>query len=451
MSSTVYMPLITSFKRKQPFPANSVGNQNIQENQLQPDSLIADTRFYEQENGAQVGSVKTLQSLQRNPNEKVPLSAVINDFNNTMDALGVDNSIQKEVAHYLTTVQLHASSEAPSEAYIRQTLKISGKTLDRFIATALKKPSSVVSDWVEAMLGQDIQFRSDLSPAERNALLLHEIEIERTEPVTQTEKPVEKNMSTRIQTVEADKIDKSHIEIMETIHQLTQQARSAFQTEETEKALSLIDDAYQLASVELNNPGLNGKLKLQKAKWEETLTKNEDAILSYNTAVHYFDKANLLDKKAKSMYSLAGLYELLGNSNAAIENYEAVLELSTRTPSLDVLALKSRNHLGSLYVLQKRAEASITVFKEAVSNFDANGLSVPISFKSDVYANLARAYQTLGLPVDAKQQYSNAIKAAKTAKDKSRYTNLLKQYANLMVESNQTDEALSVLKRLQKL
>jgi tetratricopeptide (TPR) repeat protein len=94
-------------------------------------------------------------------NQAIKIDSIITDFNNTMNALGVPESVKQEVEPYLKVVIHQASSEKPSSGLIKQNLKASANILDTYIGSALNQPSHVVREWVDALLMQNINFRAE--------------------------------------------------------------------------------------------------------------------------------------------------------------------------------------------------------------------------------------------------------------------------------------------------
>ncbi|MDD3149429.1 MAG: hypothetical protein PHV68_01220, partial [Candidatus Gastranaerophilales bacterium] len=98
--------------------------------------------------------------------EKVTINKVLNDFSNTIKAIGAPQETQEEVQKYLNLIEIQSNKEIPSKTIIKSNLKNAAYILDEYISTALNKPSKVVIDWVNAVLLQDISYKSKVSTNE---------------------------------------------------------------------------------------------------------------------------------------------------------------------------------------------------------------------------------------------------------------------------------------------
>ena len=94
---------------------------------------------------------------------KVNIAQVIEDFKSTIAAINAPEDISGEVNSYLGLVEIESKKEKPSREIILSNLRNASKISDRFIEDSLKKPSTVVEDWVNALFLQNVELKSDPS------------------------------------------------------------------------------------------------------------------------------------------------------------------------------------------------------------------------------------------------------------------------------------------------
>ncbi len=92
---------------------------------------------------------------------KVNISQVVEDFKSTIAAINAPKEISDEVHIYLGLVESESRKESPSREIILSNLKNASKISDKFIEDSLKKPSTVVEDWVNALFLQNVELKAD--------------------------------------------------------------------------------------------------------------------------------------------------------------------------------------------------------------------------------------------------------------------------------------------------
>lgn len=432
MVSRVYTPLITPYQRPQQNAGNgSPGNINPDERRApvwqppQPD---------QQRSPVEAGpSSSGLKAIQHNQFQKIPLNDVIHDFNNTMTALGVDETTQHEVATYLGVVRLQAGKDQPEVGYIKQTLRTAANTLDQYIGKALGQPSKVVKEWVDALLMQDIDYKANIAPEEVAPARAKSASPGSQESETATEspaalKPEALNVKTQL---------KSLIEIAKTLQ--SQQEYS--QADETlQAALNLLQDQNK-PDWEGKVWGLRGKILDQGGQWQKALS-------AYEQAADCFAQAQLPQKQSYALQAAASLLEDHGELQKAKGYYEQVVLLDEQAGEPKTL-LHSLNDLGSVALKTGNSAQAIDVLEKATQLMGKENFSPAI--QSDIQANLGAAYRKSQNYNQAINSYQQALKAARQAKDKARYTSGLQQLASLFVEANQPQNAMKALQRLQQL
>ncbi len=92
---------------------------------------------------------------------KVNIAQVVEDFKSTIAAINAPKEVSDEVHLYLNLVEAESRKENPSREIILSNLKNASKISDKFIEDSLKKPSTVVEDWVNALFLQHVELKSD--------------------------------------------------------------------------------------------------------------------------------------------------------------------------------------------------------------------------------------------------------------------------------------------------
>ncbi len=436
MVSRVYTPLITPYQR----PQQNAGNGNA--GTVNPDEQKASgwqpPQAEQQRAARESGSSSSgLKAIQHSQFQKIPLNDVIHDFNNTMTALGVDETTQQEVATYLGVVRLQAGKEQPEVGYIKQTLRTAANTLDQYIGKALGQPSKVVKEWVDALLMQDIDYKANIAPEEVNP--------PKTASQRPPSQPPDPGPDTNPTMVPPDKAETTGVKtqlksLIETAKTLQSQQQFLQADETLQTALDLLQ--------ERNKPdwegkvwGLRGKILDQGGQWQKALN-------AYEQAADRFAQAQLPQKQSYALQAAASLLEDHGDLQKAKGYYEQVVSLDEKTGDSRTL-LHSLNDLGSVALKVGDTTQAIQALEKAAQLLPTENISPAV--QSDIQANLAAAYRRTQNYSQAIDTYQQSLRTARQAKDKTRYISGLQQLASLFVEANQPQNAMKALQRLQQL
>jgi len=121
------------------------------------------------------------QSGPSNPHD-INISQILVDFRNTISSIGAPAELERKVNEYLSMVEVESNNETPRKESIITNLKTASKMLDDYISQTLKKPSTVVQDWMDAFLLQQVDYKADAQKASISASKQIEAEIEQTNP-----------------------------------------------------------------------------------------------------------------------------------------------------------------------------------------------------------------------------------------------------------------------------
>jgi tetratricopeptide (TPR) repeat protein len=367
--------------------------------------------------------------------QKIPLTAVISDFKNTMTALGADDQTRSEVSAYLNVVRLQAAKENPEVPFIKHTLRTAANSLDQYIGKALGQPSQVVKEWVDALLMQNIDYHADI-PAERTTPSSGSHTAGAAVGIADNPTETSSDSTGGIDTTTKGTIKN----LIETAKTNQQDGKSTEADQNLQDALDLLKDQ--------NRPELEGKLWQLRGRFADQDGRWEQAAKAFDQAAQHFEAAQLPNKQASALHAVASIWEEHGQLDKAQQTYEQVVSLDEQSGDPKA-QLRGLNDLGSVYLRQNNTTEAIATFDKAATLMQRN--SIPPAIQSDVLSNMGAAYRQDKQYDSAIQAYQQSLQAAKAAKDKSRYGSTLQQLASLFVEANQPTQAMKALQRLQSL
>jgi tetratricopeptide (TPR) repeat protein len=381
------------------------------------------------ENGDLQRQSAGLRAVQTDRFRKIPLDAVLHDFQSTMDALGADEQTRSEVVTYLQAVGLQGSKENPEVPFMKHTLRTAAGTLDQFITRALGQPSQVVKEWVDALLLQDIDFHIQETPA----WLANPREAAQAQTA-----------SAEAPEVPTPAFDKS---VKVQLKRLIAQSRTQFKKQGIQAANATLQQALDLLEPH-NQPLWTGKVWQLKARLSDKAGDWQQAASAYERAAIHFETGGRVDWQAESLHQAASILDEQGQYEQAAAHYQAVVALDSQQG--DALALThSLNALGSLQLRQGSAANAVATLERA--SREALKASVEPGVHSDVLNNLGAAYRAQQNHSAAIQAFRQSLRLATSSRDKTRYMGTLRQLAATYVENSQPELAIKALQRLQEL
>lgn len=256
---------------------------------------------------SQQESESTLIAIQEQAKRGViSIQSVLTDFKSTMTALGTPQDVSNQIDPYLQVVAHQAQQTQPATGLMKQNLKAAADTLDTYISSTLGQKSTVVKEWVDALLLQPIEYHSDQPiaaiPAQPN------INYVGAKPLaTQTEASVE----------EAAVEDKTWI-----TSQLAA-AKAAKGEENWPQAMQMYQGILEKGQGQLS-PELAAKIRVQFASAAQSAGQPNVAIQSLETAM-----PNLSGPaQVKALSRLGQLYAAQGDAESAKNKYKEALTLA---------------------------------------------------------------------------------------------------------------------------
>lgn len=416
MVSRVYTPLVTPYSRPQ---MRNVGSPPLGEAEQARQEPVAS----EDNNPGRQSS--GLKAVQAEPFKKIPLDAVLHDFQSTLDALAADEKTRSEVVAYLQVVSLQGSKDTPEVPFMKQTLRTAAGTLDQFITRALGQPSQVVKEWVDALLLQDIDFHIQETPAWLAANpAIPSTTLENVSPIPTFN--------------ESDKAQ---------VKALINTARRDFKTDGLKKAEAGLQRALDILEPH-EQPLWKGKVWQVRARLQDKGSQSEQAVSSYEQAAQYFELGKRPDLQAEALHQAASILDEQGQYDRAAVHYQTVVTLDGQQNNPNLL-LNSLNDLGSLYLRKGDTVNAVATLEEAAQKATAASAEAPL--QSDVLNNLGMAYRARQNYPSAIQAFQKSLRLAQNIRDKSRYASTLQHLAAAYVENSQPELAMKALQRLSKL
>jgi hypothetical protein len=243
--------------------------------------------------------------------EPIQMDAILDDFTNTMNALGADDAVRHQVNMYLNVVRLQGQEAEPNVPLVKQTLVTAGKSLDQFITRSLGQPSDVVTDWVKALLGQSIDFKASSQPVGLP---------------TPGGVPAPDWDKARLKTL---------IETGQTHHQ--------------QKRYPQAVDAYETALAVLSGkqrPDLEGKVHRLLGQVHADSGKLPPAVQAYTQAAQQFEIAQMPDKRARAHWAAAQLLADNGDPAEALSHLETAVSVQPAEPRFRLMMGQLQIRLG---------------------------------------------------------------------------------------------------------
>lgn len=442
MVSRVYTPMVMPYSRAQGGQQGAVGSATDKEKQTFPRPQ-ADELPAKPDNARHPSA--GLQAVQTDRFQKIPLKAVLHDFQSTMDALGADEQTRSEVDTYLRVVSLQSGKERPEIPFIKHTLRTAAGTLDQFISRALGQPSSVVKEWVDALLLQDIDYHSPTeAPETPPSMPFNSLDVEGEQRDAPRKSETITSADANLPAKGADKGRLKHL--VETAKIDQKNGRYAEADTLLAEALSLVEPPDSEGEPPPETAAWAGRLWHLRGRFADKAGYWERSVHAYREAATRFENANLPEKQAHALHSAASILEEHGKLSEAEQCYKTVLQLdkqlADKAGDIQPLA-RSLNDLGSLYIRQGKGQHAAELLQQA-TRFN----ELPPDVRSDLASNLAAAYRLQRDYDQSAQAYRQGLTDARTARDKERYTRILQQMASLFAEAGKPEQAMKALQHL---
>ncbi|OGI03021.1 MAG: hypothetical protein A2Y25_03760 [Candidatus Melainabacteria bacterium GWF2_37_15] len=356
-------------------------------------------------------SSKKQEKVEYYSQKTISIETIIQDFNKTLAAIGAPQDINEEVQAYLKLVDTQSLKEKPSPKLIKSNLKNAANILDEYITETLQKSSKVVTDWVEALLLQNVNYKAEK---------IETPEVEEQQ-VTQPE-PVKEEIS--------------------ELNSLYQEAGKLADTGKLRKALITYDKLLP----EVKSSGdksLETKIYLDKAYIYDVNKDFPSALENYNNAANLAKETGNDKIRALSHYNMASIYDEFGKTNLALSHYYEALSYDGQIENLRAQT-QALNDVGNIFSTGKQ-------YRQAIDHYHA-GLSLTketedTKGKAFLLSNIATVFKDVGEDQKALKYYKKSIECDMKIGNLEGYSINYEYSADIMQRNNYPQKAENLYKK----
>ena len=420
-----------------------VKNQNTQE--LSSDSKPQGSKTNEQKENQGNSSNGKFSSSIDYTNAKVNISQILTDFRNTLTAIGAPSDVEKEVKGYLELVDVQSQKTKPSKQIIVGNLKSASVILDEYITTALQKPSNVVQGWIDALLLQQVDYKSDKKPEDIPSIN----ESLKAAPEAKDNKNL---FEGKTQTIDAD-IDISitshtkepYLPQDKDLKRIYLSAQKYKEIGENEKAIGAFAKAIKYAK-SIDDKDTQAQIFLNVAEIQDDKNNITEALKCFNNAAKLSSATNNTVSKAQAHAGMAGIYDEVGKFDAAMDHYYAALSLDGQNENLKSQAM-TLNNIGSMYAMRYQNAEAVDYYKLGL------GLAKEIpdaDTMGTILSNTAGVFKNAGKDTTALKYYGDSIKCDLQA---GKYTDCSLSYekaGDIMLDMDYENKAISLYNKALK-
>ena len=367
-------------------------------------------------------------------NGNVNISKIVVDFKNTLKAIGASKDVNDEVETYLKLVEIQSGKENPSEKIIKSNLVNASAVLDGYISETLKKPSAVVKNWIDALLLQKVDYKSDTS-VNPSGDIASSSEPEQSKRSGQLTNTAVKGTDSLAQP-QNDNIINGNSPASIKFNELYKKAEKIVDSGDFDKALTVYEKLIPF-SQKIKNPTAESKLYMDKAYIHDVNGDISDALDSYNKAANIAFKSGNQEIQAQAHYNMASIYDDCGKTDAALNHYYEALSLDGQTENLKGQGV-TLNDVGNVYAGKYDYKQALDHFKVGFSLTNETG---DHKGKACILGNTAGVFRDLGQDNKALKYYGNSIKIDTKIGNTEGCAKSLEQAGDIMLRNNQTEKA----------
>ena len=381
--------------------------------------------------------------------EKVNINQIIVDFKNTLKAIGASKEVNEEVETYLKLVELQSVKETPSQKIIKSNLTNAAVILDGYITETLNKPSGVVKNWVDALLLQKVDYKSDShvpstvilsDQRERENLSGIAARVDSHAPASPSLRMTEKN---NVFPQNDNTIKKNvHSPENKKLEELYKKAEKIVDSGDYDKALSVYEKLIPF-SQKIKNTEVETKLYMDKAYIHDVNGDISNALQSYNKAANIAFNAGNQEIQAQAHYNMASIYDDFGKTDAALTHYYESLSLDGQVENLKGQSI-TLNDVGNVFAGQYDYKQALSHFKVGFSLTKETGDN---KGKACILSNTAGVFRDLGYDDKAIKYYRESIKLDTKIGNVEGYAKSFEQAGDIMLRNNQQEKAENLYKK----
>lgn len=373
------------------------------------------------------------------PVKMMPIEEVLADFKKTLSALGTSGEIQEEVNTYFELIHKQSLKEKPSKVIIKSNLKNAAKILDEYISETLQKQSKVVSNWVDALLTQPINFRSEPvklveeTPDSENILQDQSIKVDASSlsPNSNTEqslKVIDRDMPS-FEKLENQKL-KEFIEKTEAI----------IDKKNYDKAIENLEKALKFSN-KLDEKNAQPQIYMNLGFVYDEINQPAKALEYYNNAANAAKNVGDNITRAKAHYNMGSIYDDFNKDELAVEHYFASIALDGETNS-PISQAQTLNDIGVIESKNYNYEKALEFYKLAfeITEPEDNNLG-----KATILSNTASVFENVGFDKKALKFYKRSAKYDMRASNPIGFAETFEKAGMLLAKNGQAKKAKNLL------
>lgn len=383
------------------------------------------------------------QAIDYSPDKTINIKNVVEDFQKTLAAIDAPKEINEEVKTYLKLVDNQSLKTKPSSRLIRSNLVNAAGILDEYITETLKKPSKVVTGWIEALLMQKIDYKADPSlsnteeTAKNNTLISEKITANEILPEISPLSPENKKLESLYKKAEKLTDIGDFPKAIKTYNKILPEVKKV-QDKKLETKIYLdkayVYDANKNYSLALENYNLAASLA------KETGNDKIRAITHYNMASiydefglvtpalnHYYEALSLdgqienLRAQSHTLNDVGNIFSSTKKYKAALDHYSVGVSLTKETKDFKGRAFLYSN-IASVFKDTKKDSKALNFYKKSIEcdikTGNLEGFSLNYEHSGDIMSRN-------NLPAKAQKFYKKSLIAAKELGDSDMYLRIL--------------------------
>ena len=440
----------TNYKPYIPPPRKKIA----QEEGSQPENKgrIVTPNNYQDANGQNKPSTDTF-TKNITPVSKINIKQLLIDFNSTLNAIGASEDVENEVKTYLGLVEHQSQKENPNKKMIVSNLKIAADVLDTYISETLNKPSKVVKDWVDALLMQNIDFKSDEKITKGAFESI-------TGELPQTAKLAEKKLAQKAQ--KQDEVVEEQIKTQEENIQKTQDILTPalmvdvqdekikslisesdeFVLTSPKKSLELLSEAFSIAQ-NLSDRSAMAEIYSKIAAVQNNLNNLPQALdcLHASTTLAYSIGDDFL--KTQNHKQMGKIYDEAGYMQTALVHYFASIAVDGKLDDTENQA-DTLTNIGKMYTSRYAEDEAVDFYKDAL---ELAKVTKNLDIMSNIFQNTALTFKNSGTTDKALNNYKNAAILSRKSGNEEQLAYIYEQAGDLMLQNNYTLRAADLYKK----
>lgn len=333
-------------------------------------------------------SFKNSREFEYSPQKTVNIKNIIEDFRKTLAAIDASEDVNDEVSTYLKLVDTQARKEKPSSKLIKANLTNAAGILDEYITETLNKPSKVVTEWINALLLQKIDYKA--APVAEDKAIPDQPE---TPPAFSPDKQDIVNEQPVKSSPENQKLEN----LYKKIEKLTDRGKF-------EQALLNYDKILPNAQ-KLGNKRIETKIYLDKAYIYDINKDFPSALKNYHKAANIAFETGNNRTQAICHYNIGSIYDEFGEINLALNHYYAALSLDGQVENLQAQT-RTLNDVGNIFSYQKKYKTAFEHYQVGISlTRETNDLKG----RSYLFSNIGSMFKKTGKDESSLRFYKKSI------------------------------------------